>query len=427
MTSTSDPIVGPKEKEDNNITELIGNDLDLSNLIQQYNVKIFNKSLDQYEIINEVLQFNHSEASFNIVDITKIISQFRRWKEHMPRIEIFYAIKANSCPLIIQLLASLGCNFDCASKNEIATVIGITNDPSRIIYANPVKMVEQIRYSRANDVDLMTFDSVTELYKIKLYHPYANLVMRIKVKDTNSMCKFSDKFGCTLEEAVELCSVAKTLKLIIVGVSFHVGSGCMDATQYREAIIDARKVFDIAKTQFDIPMSILDIGGGFCNETQEDKYPPFEEIAKIVTATIDTEFKDIERLRVIAEPGRFISSSSYTLVLSIIGKKEKMIDNKKGFSYYLSDGIYSSFNNIIFDYYKPEVIPFNERNEQVYPSELWGPTCDSMDCICKTIELPELCVGEYLFTQNMGAYSQSSASASFNGFTIAPNVYIMTC
>lgn len=416
-----------EQEQVGNLVEHFENNIDLSHLLQEHNVKIFKKTDDIYDIINSILESNFTEEAFYIVDIGKLVRQFIRWKELLPDIEPYYAIKANANPLIIRILASMGCNFDCASKNEIANVIAITSDPSRIIYANPVKMSEQIRYSRANDVDLMTFDSVTELYKTKLYHPYARLVMRIKVDDSGSVCKLSSKFGCTVEEAKELLGVAKTLKLNVVGVSFHVGSGCMKADQFRQAIEDSRQIFQIAKDEFDIEMNLLDIGGGFSDQPKNTDYPKFEEIAEVINTTIANEFSDIPSLRIIAEPGRFFVATSHTLVLSVIGKKEKLVGGKRGFSYYLSDGIYSSFNNIIFDYFKPDIIPFNERDGQLYPSEIWGPTCDSLDCIRKEIELPELCIGEYLYTEAMGAYTQSSASASFNGFTIASNVYIMTC
>ena len=451
-----------KEKGEGNIIDIFENNIDLSHLLQEHNVRIFKKSSDTYDIINSILESNVTDEAFYIVDIGRIIRQYLKWKELLPDIEPHYAIKANANPLIIKTLASMGCKFDCASKNEIATVISITNDPSRIIYANPIKMIEQIRYSRANDVDLMTFDNETELHKIRLYHPYAHLVLRIKVNDSKSLCKFSSKFGADLEEAAQLLNVAKSLQLTVIGVSFHVGSGCMDASQYADAIRDARAVFNIAKDQFDITMTLLDIGGGFSDQTGLDdkdntdesteqkvncpnetgdndnvvnmdrplnnkhKYPSFDLIAETIKQSLNTYFDDLHDVRVIAEPGRFFVANSHTLVLSVIGKKSKTVDGLKQFSYYLSEGIYGSFNNVVFDHFDALLIPFNERDGKVYPSVIWGPTCDSIDRIIKQIMLPELCVGEYLYTERMGAYTQSSAT-SFNGFNVARNIVIMTC
>jgi len=78
------------------------------------------------------------------------------------------------------MLSLLGCQFDCASKEEIIRVTELDIPTSKIIYANPVKDSHFLKFARSQDVDLMTFDNETELYKIKLYHPYAKLIIRIK-------------------------------------------------------------------------------------------------------------------------------------------------------------------------------------------------------------------------------------------------------
>lgn len=398
------------------------NDIDFSNLIKEYNITIYKKNDDVYDIINNILENNFSEESFFIVDIGKIIRQYMRWKELLPDITPFYAMKCNSTPLIIKVLAGLGCSFDTASKGEIATVLSFIDDPSRIIYANPCKMSNQIKYARAMDVDLTTFDSDHELYKMKLYHPNCELVLRIKVNDANSICKFSCKFGASIEEAGNLLGIAKALSLNVVGVSFHIGSGCQDLTQFDDAIKDARTVFDIAKNKYDIILSLLDIGGGFVDDT-------FEAAAVIINESINNNFGDIKNnLRIIGEPGRIIVDNSHTLVLNIIGKKEtKTDDGEKHFTYTINNSIYSAFNCIMFDHAKPIILPFNERTEEnKYLSRIVGNTCDGIDVITEMIELPELTIGEWLYVTNMGAYTLSAAT-EFNGFSKTDNIYITTC
>ena len=163
-------------------------------LLQEYNVKLFRADEDDIvSIINSTLEGNVSEEAFFLVDIGKVIRQVQKWNEFLPDVKPFYAVKCNPNTLILKVLASLDVNFDCASKNEIAAVMNVTeDDSSRIVFANPVKMISQLKYARANDIDLMTFDSDQELYKIKVYHPYAKLILRIKVDDTGSKCRF----GC---------------------------------------------------------------------------------------------------------------------------------------------------------------------------------------------------------------------------------------
>lgn len=388
-------------------------------ILQEYNVRVYRKNEDIIDIINNILEGNLSEEAFYVVDIGKIIKQVQKWDEAFPTVKPYYAVKCNPNPMILKILASLDVNFDCASKNEIASVMSVTgDDPKRIIFANPCKMSNQIKYARANDVDLMTFDSDHELYKIKLYHPYSDLILRIKVDDSESLCKFGCKFGVELPDVERLLGIAKALSLKVVGISFHVGSGCKNPEQFRRAIEDSKKCFDVAES-LGMHFTILDIGGGFEDET-------FRETARIVNDAIRESGFDSD-VNFIAEPGRFFVSSSHTLVVNVIGKKDSVdpTTSEKTFVYYLNDGMYGSFNCMHFDHAKPIVCPFNERDGKTYRSKIFGPTCDSMDKIAEEVLLPELAIGEWCYVENFGAYTCAAAS-TFNGFTQTNTINIMT-
>ena len=380
---------------------------DLTQIIQDNNVKIFKDSDDICDIIASILEGNVSEEAFFIADIGKVIRQYEKWTITLPKVKPYYAVKCNPNPVILKTLADLGCNFDCASKNEIASVLNVA-DPSRVIFANPCKMSGQIKYARAVDVDTMTFDSDHELYKIKLYHPNAKLVLRIKVDDEGSRCRFGCKFGCHVKDVENLLNIAKALSLNIVGVSFHVGSGCSKVEKYRDAIENSLECISIAK-KLGMNPYIVDIGGGFDDST-------FDDIAKIVN-----EYTDRDDVQFIAEPGRFMVNTSHTLVVNVIGKKNLDCE----FVYYLNDGVYGSFNCIFFDHAVPEVCPFNERNGPRYKSKIFGPTCDSIDKISDEVMLPELAIGEWCYIENFGAYTTAAAS-TFNGFQQTPVIYVLT-
>jgi diaminopimelate decarboxylase len=387
-----------------------------NSLLQKYEVKLYGSDKDTYDIINDFLEDNQSERAFYIINLGALTNSYNNWLRLLPIVKPYYAVKCNPNPVILDALASLGCNFDCASENEMKMVIEITKDPSRIIFANPCKMSSQIRYARANDVDLMTFDCEEELYKIKLYHPYAKLVLRLAVDDSKSRCKFNKKFGCKLSQVEELLNIVKTLKLDVIGFSFHVGSGCSSSDTFYDAINDCKKAYDIA-IKIGINISIIDIGGGFPGVDRDIK---FEDIAKQINDGMNYFFsEELEKgdIQFIAEPGRYFAESSHTLVLNVIGKKN-IIDDETGekvIIYYLNDGIYGSFGCIYFDHHNPIILPFNERNDKVHKSRLFGPTCDSIDLISNDIMLPELAVGEWVYVEDFGAYTVASSS-SFNGF-----------
>jgi ornithine decarboxylase len=397
---------------------------EIYNLISDKNVKIYDTKLDMFDVINQYLEKKKGEQSFILVDLGSIIRQYYKWKKNLPRITPYYAIKCNPCDVIIELLNKLGCCFDCASQQEILQAINLGVDPKNIIFANPCKPVDFIKFSRSNDVDLLVIDSSNELFKIKLYHPEANILVRIQTDDSKSRCKFNCKFGVELDNVKEILEMGKILSLNIIGVSFHVGSGCEDAQVYRTALEDCKKVFEIAN-QLNIQMNLIDIGGGFPGT--DDAKVTFEAMAEVINKGIDELFFDNPNIKFIAEPGRYFVTSSHTIVCSIINKKEK-IDKETGdklITYYISDGVYKSFSNTIFDYAKPIFIPFNERNEKTYKSILYGESCDSLDVVCKDCLLPSLAIGESIMVQNFGAYTVSSAS-NFNGFTKPELFYILT-
>ena len=419
----------------------------LSDLIRDNDLRIFKKDTNVYDIINVTLERSTTsdESALCIIDIAKIVRQYRRWVELLPSVTPYYAIKCNPNPVILRVLASLGCNFDCASMAEIALAVSATGgDPSRVIFANPAKQISHIKFARGNDVDLMTFDTECELYKIKLFHPNSELLMRILVNDAGSACRFGSKFGVAPEDVGSLLTIAAALKLNVTGVAFHVGSSCGNPTRYAEAIRDAREVFRVASTH-GFTMNVLDIGGGYpgidvddesescggvhANDNDDMAKPPplsFERVAEVINAALVTEFGDAN-LRVIAEPGRYMVANSHTIVLNVISKKEKTLpDGDKEFVYFLNDGAYGSFSCIMYDHAHPVICPFNERDGKKHKSKLFGPTCDSIDLIVEETMLPELAIGEYVYVESFGAYT-TATSTGFNGFAGATPVYIMTC
>jgi len=394
-----------------------------NSLLQKFNVKLYGSDYDIYDIINDYLENNQSEKAFYLIDLGQITASYTNWINLLPNVVPYYAVKCNPNLVLLEALASLGANFDCASENEIKSIIEITKDPSRIIFANPCKMSSQIRYARANDVDLMTFDCEEELYKIKLYHPYAKIVLRLAVDDSKSLCKFNKKFGCKLDQVSELLTIAKTLKLNVVGFSFHVGSGCSSASSFYEAIRDCKSATELAN-ELGISISIIDLGGGFPGIDINIK---FEDIAEQINNGIKDFFEpelESKSIQFIAEPGRYFAQKSHTLVLNVIGKKRcKDEDGTDIIAYYLNDGVYQSFNCIYFDHAKPVILPFNERDGKLHKSYLWGESCDSIDLISDNIMLPELTIGEWLYVENFGSYTIASGS-EFNGFKPPMNKYI---
>ena len=622
------------------------------------------------------------EEPFYVVDIGMVISQLYQWKQYFPRVEPFYAVKCNPDRVIVQTLLALGCNFDCASRNEIRLVQELAKDhalpnahaprsPPEIIFANPTKARSHIIEAVCRGVTMMTFDNVAEVKKCASVSTKIQLILRIITDDSGSQCRLSSKYGAPKSRWRALLSAAKAHGMEVIGVSFHVGSGCRDASRYELALKDARELFDLAEAEYGFKMTVLDIGGGFPGEThslwnpadifgdptadpaktevitrkytideeidekseapdqpddeeqdgEDGKLMFFSEIAEAIVPIMDALFPPESNVRIIAEPGRYLVAASSTLCTSIIGVRENATaadmepikisdemaafhvdqvtraeedeivaessksehpvidsivdeiadysklyarlnltqqefdvyaekaeltsghlqagasllappvdrlpegelpqqhhtvegmqmgivanclddglsvisetetsDNRElrgalslaaageaavsgvviqaiadsapyqdDYAYYVNDGCYGGFNNLIFDHatVRPRrlkhaisknhsIVPteYNgfitleavenddssqgyddadkEYDDGLYPSVIFGPTCDSIDVISRSVLLPKMSIGDWLYFNNMGAYT-SAAASDFNGFTPSDKFYV---
>ncbi|KAH9981904.1 ornithine decarboxylase [Russula compacta] len=374
-----------------------------------------------------------AEKAYFVADLSYVYNQYQRWKHRLPEIEPFYAVKCNPDPYVLRLMAALGTGFDCASNGEIAQVLPLNVDPARIIYANPCKAVSFIKNAARLGVDTMTFDNVDELYKVARAYSTAKLVIRILTDDSKSLCRLGLKFGAPLVTVPGLLTKAKDLGLDVIGVSFHVGSGCYDPSAFSDAVRCARAAFDMGLAA-GYNFSLLDVGGGFEDAT-------FDATADVLRDAIDFHFPDRTGLRIIAEPGRYFVSRAFRLAVNIIARRAPLSgeetteikdesNDQPSVMYYINDGVYGAFNCILFDHQEvhPYVLSMNGSfhfpgTESLQLSSIWGPTCDSIDCVCGVTKLPEgLRVGDWLAFDNMGAYTLCAAS-QFNGFAVSRVTY----
>jgi ornithine decarboxylase len=215
----------------------------------------------------------------------------------------------------------LGVSFDCASEAEIQAALALPNiTPEHIIYANPCKPRSHIAAAAALGVHTMTFDNSDELRKMLALNPHSRLVIRLLVDDSTSVMPFGTKFGASLAEACALMDECRQLGGNLVGVAFHVGSGCLSPLAYRAALLLARAAFDEA-TLRGFHCSLLDIGGGFPGGAAGADHLEFDAIAAVVGPTLDELFDD--DVRVIAEPGRFFCTAPFALSVVVNAARER--------------------------------------------------------------------------------------------------------
>ncbi|PIR17700.1 MAG: decarboxylase [Deltaproteobacteria bacterium CG11_big_fil_rev_8_21_14_0_20_49_13] len=350
-----------------------------------------------------------------VISKKKLEAQVNKFKKLLPRVTPYYAVKANSDPNIIKTFAKMGTGFDVASRYEMDMVLNCGVRPERIIFANPVKPPASMRYAMQKGIDLTVFDSEYELYKIAEHSPGARVLVRIKSPNVGSVVELSIKFGAEPTDAIPLLIKAHRLGLKPTGIAFHAGSQCTHVENYIEAFDMASIILKDAQLK-QIPLSIVDIGGGMPIQHFDDDDDYFTKFAPTLNKEIDRVF-DPKAVKLMAEPGRAFAGPASTLISRVMGKSIR--ENKHW--YYIDDGIYGTLSGIVYDFCKYEYKVFKKGPSHI--SALAGPTCDSHDIIARSVDLPELDINDILYVNNIGAYSTASATW-FNGIPPAKVIFV---
>ncbi|CAN7992476.1 unnamed protein product [Ixodes pacificus] len=190
--------------------------------------------------------------------------------------------------------------------------------PERILYASPVKCSSHLKFASKRGVTLMAFDSVEELAKIK--DENARLLLRVNVFDSTNEVSTLTKFGTSAHEVEGVLNLAFKMGRRVVGILFHVKSAHHDPDTFTLAVKQAKTAFDIG-TRLGFRMTILSIGGGFLGGTR--KQDSFLKVCEAIRSAIDIHFPPSEGLEIIAEPGQFLVTSAYSLVVKVLHKRKR--------------------------------------------------------------------------------------------------------
>jgi ornithine decarboxylase len=352
------------------------------------------------------------DRPFLLIDSSIIREKARRFAAAMPRVRPHYAVKANPDPRVLKILIEEGGGFEIASVAELDLLLDQGVPAAEIFYSNPVKSRDQIAYAAAKGVEWFVIDSLEELKKIHSIKADAKLYLRVDTPNIGSDWPLAGKFGAHTSEVRDIVSAAARLKSDLAGVAFHVGSQCRNPENWRVGIEKARAVFDqMAKAGLN--PRLLNIGGGF-PVRHVKPIPAIEVIGDVVNRALEA-FPP--KVRIIAEPGRFLVSDAGYFVCRIMGTATRA--NKRWM--HLDAGL---FGGIIET---AEGLKYKIRTDRAGPDIPWnvaGPTCDSIDVVMRDEPLPsDLQEGDYLYLKNAGAYTTAYASG-FNGFPL-PEVRVV--
>ncbi|OQR69175.1 ornithine decarboxylase-like [Tropilaelaps mercedesae] len=421
------------------------------------------------------------DEAFFICDLRDAEYKCRLWKENLPRVTPFYAVKSNADPLFSRVLFKNGVKFDCSNQREIRFVLD--NVPgvqgADIIVSNTSKCRKDIAFGCEVGANLMTVDSLDELEKILPFKDQALLLIRLQGSEYTSKITFNRKFGASPELVTRILRRCHQLGLNVVGTHFHVGLGFESALIYDESIKRSKAVFDEA-TEMGFNMRILNLGGSFPGGVRKRKQ--FLQIAAVIQDSLARNFPIGCGVQVIAEPGQFFSTSAWILCTKVVAVKDCIVEEVHSASssidlsrrmsriqplYKMYDKLSASHSakdlqdavddstvaderhvvhirNVFLNESRFNVIPratlpfldlhyyrveLDEELANVGNPEpdaktvLWGATCNPFDQIVEWDHAIDFECDQWILIDNMGAYSRAF-QCGFNGFGAPPVYYL---
>ena len=349
-----------------------------------------------------------------VVDLDVIEDNYRRLTRLLPLARIFYAVKANPMPAVVERLAGLGSAFDTASRGEIDLVLGHGVAPDRISFGSTIKKQTDIAHAFARGVRLFAFDCEAELAKLAAAAPGARVFCRVLMDCPGADWPLSRKFGCSPEMAADLLVAARERGLDPYGLSFHVGSQQTDLAQWDAAIGRVASLFSIlAERKLDLRM--VNLGGGFPAKYRA-KVPGLDAYCDAVMTAVRRHFGNhIPEL--IAEPGRSLAGDAGVIQSEVVLISRKDYGDDRRWVY-LDVGKFSGLAETMDEAIKYRIRTTRDGGE-TGPVVLAGPTCDSADILYERADyrMPlALEVGDKVEILSTGAYTNTYSSVGFNGF-----------
>jgi ornithine decarboxylase len=329
--------------------------------------------------------------------------------------DVLYAVKCNPEPRVLRAVWTGGVrHFDCASLAEVALVHKLLPQ-AELHFMHPIKARPAIReaFCRFGVRDFV-FDSPEELTKILQETvplglagdpPALGLFVRMAVPRGGALYDLSGKFGAPLEAASELLRRARP-HAARLGISFHVGSQCLDPASYGRAL----KLAAEAAARAGVGVDIVDVGGGFPVSYPDLVPPPLVDFIAAIRAGVALFPQPV---RLWAEPGRALVAGGGSLIVQV--------QHRRGDGLFVNDGIYGSLSDagaLGFRFPARRIRPGAPDSEAAESAdfELFGPTCDSADRMRGPFRLPQdMREGDWVELGQLGAYG-ACLRTGFNGF-----------
>jgi ornithine decarboxylase len=372
--------------------------------------------------IARFLAQEHPATPCLVLDVDRVEDNFRALTKALPLARIYYAVKANPAPQVLERLVGLSSFFDAASIEEVGFCLDAGAAPSSISFGNTIKKVSAIRDAFRRGIRMFAFDSREELEKLARHAPGSRVYCRILVENEGADWPLSRKFGTTIDSARELMLEAGDLGLDPYGLSFHVGSQQTTTRAYEIAIGKVAMLFTDL-TEAGVNLRMINLGGGFPTRYRDD-VPEIDQFGHaIMTAMTDNFGNNLPEM--VIEPGRFIVGDAglVSAEVVLVSRRDR---NDPVRWVYLDIGRFGGLAETEGESIKYRIAtPYD--GSRTGPVAIAGPTCDGADILYEksNYRLPlALTSGDRVELLSTGAYVTTYASTKFNGFAPLAEYYV---
>ncbi len=364
--------------------------------------------------ILDFLRTRRDEGPCLVVDLDVVRDNYRLFAHALPDARVFYAVKANPEPAVLNLLAGLGSCFDCASVAEIEQVLATGATADRISYGNTIKKERDVARAYRLGIRLFAVDCEAEVEKIARVAAGSKVFCRMLCEGTGAEWPLSRKFGCDVAMAPRVLEHAHRLGLLAHGLSFHVGSQQNDPGMWDGALKAAALIFkELAERGINLAM--VNLGGGFPTRYLKN-VPATSVYGHAIFASLRKHFGN-QIPETIIEPGRGMVGSAGVIEAEVVLISRKSEADAVRWVY-LDIGKFGGLAETM-----DEMIRYPIRTafdgDATEPCVIAGPTCDSVDVLYEKVPYPlpvSLEIGAKVLIEGTGAYTTTYSAVGFNGF-----------
>ncbi|MBE7202996.1 MAG: type III PLP-dependent enzyme [Parafilimonas terrae] len=364
--------------------------------------------------IRDFLRRRTEDGPCMVLDLDVVRDNYASFAKALPDTRVFYAVKANPAPEVLDLLARLGSCFDTASVVEIEQVLATGAAPDRISFGNTIKKERDIARAHALGISLFAVDCEAEVEKVARAAPGAKVFCRILCDGAGAEWPLSRKFGCAPEMATRVLEHAHRLGLVAYGLSFHVGSQQGNPGMWDAALASSAAVFrDLAERG--IVLQMVNLGGGFPTRYLKN-VPAVRQYGQAIFRALRKHFGN--RIpETIIEPGRGMVGNAGIIEAEVVLVSRKSDEDRTKWVY-LDIGKFNGLAETMDEMIRyPIRTAFDDDVKE--PCVLAGPTCDSVDVLYEKEPywLPvSLEIGSKVLIEGTGAYTTTYSAIGFNGF-----------